>query len=75
MILLDAAYFKGYWIEEFDPKLTKLRPFFVEGNTTKKVPTMSQFSTYVYGELSELDARYIKLPYKVHARYKLFDFN
>ena len=68
MVLANAAYFRGYWAEQFDPTLTKSRFFFVKGTIPKNVPTMKRYGMYRSGELLDLNARYIELPYKVHAR-------
>ncbi|XP_015609138.1 alaserpin isoform X2 [Cephus cinctus] len=64
LVLVNAVYFKGDWKVKFDNKLTKDQPFHINSNTVKQVPTMTSTSVYLYGQLDNLDARFIELPYK-----------
>ncbi|XP_015182132.1 PREDICTED: antichymotrypsin-2-like isoform X2 [Polistes dominula] len=62
-VLINAVYFKGYWLHKFDDKLTK-QIFFHATKTDKKlVPMMYKQTKYVYGEIPRLDARFIEIPY------------
>ncbi|XP_071562389.1 serine protease inhibitor 3/4-like isoform X6 [Temnothorax nylanderi] len=63
LILANAVYFKGKWAHEFDPKATSDRPFHIDANTVKEVPTMYRKGNYKYAELPEYDAKCIELPY------------
>ncbi|XP_071650783.1 antitrypsin-like [Temnothorax longispinosus] len=63
LILANAVYFKGKWAHEFDPKATTDRPFYIDANTVKGVPTMYRKGNYKYAELPEHDAKCIELPY------------
>lgn len=65
MVLLNAIYFKGNWAKEFKKKDTADRPFHLDANTQKIVPTMFLKSKFVYGELPELGAKFVELPYQV----------
>lgn len=65
LVLVNAVYFKGNWADKFNPNETKPRPFHVDATTTKDVPTMHRFGKYRYGELPELKAKFVELPYKV----------
>ena len=64
VMLVNVVYFKGSWATQFKIKDTKHRPFFIHG-MSKDVPTMYQLGSYHYGELHDLNARFIKLPYEV----------
>ncbi|KAG5305548.1 SPB10 protein, partial [Acromyrmex insinuator] len=63
LVLANAVYFKGLWAHQFDPKLTTDRPFHIDANTVKDVPTMYRKGNYKYTELPEYDAKCIELPY------------
>ncbi|XP_034181374.2 antichymotrypsin-2 isoform X8 [Osmia lignaria lignaria] len=64
MVLVNAVYFKGQWQDKFDPQNTEERPFHVNENTVKNVSTMFRSGSYLYGELSNLNAKFVLLPYK-----------
>ena len=40
MAVLNAIYFHGGWVEEFDEKKTKSEKFYLSNNSTKKVSLM-----------------------------------
>ncbi|XP_011175225.1 serine protease inhibitor 3/4 isoform X6 [Solenopsis invicta] len=63
LVLANAVYFKGKWAHEFDPKSTTDRPFHIDANTVKDVPTMYRKGNYKFVELPEFDAKCIELPY------------
>lgn len=65
IVLVNAIYFKGAWIHKFDAELTEDRPFYLTKNEIKKVPTMFKKFKYSHGEVEELNARIIELPYSV----------
>ncbi|XP_017755137.1 PREDICTED: antichymotrypsin-2-like isoform X3 [Eufriesea mexicana] len=64
LVLINAVYFKGQWKNKFSPDHTKNMPFNVNKNTVKQVPTMYRQGTYKYGELANLNAKFIVIPYK-----------
>lgn len=64
IILLNAVYFKGRWAKAFKKEDTEDRTFFLDAKTEKKVPTMWASGKYVYGELSDLNASFVELPYE-----------
>ena len=41
MYVIDAVYFKGAWVTQFDPSLTKPGPFTLADGSTASVPMMS----------------------------------
>ncbi|KOX72798.1 Antitrypsin [Melipona quadrifasciata] len=64
LVLVNAVYFKGQWLHKFDAELTMDMPFHVNKDTVKNVPTMYREGYYKYGELPDLNARFVVLPYK-----------
>ncbi|XP_078044374.1 serine protease inhibitor 3/4 isoform X4 [Augochlora pura] len=64
LVLVNAVYFKGIWQNKFSPEATQPLPFHVNGNEIKNVPTMYRYGSYKYGELPEINARFIEIPYK-----------
>lgn len=66
MVLLNAVYFKGNWLSKFKGEQTLRKPFHVDEKTTKDVDMMHQKHSFNYGELPELDAIFVELPYEVY---------
>nr|AOW41295.1 serpin-1M [Pteromalus puparum] len=64
MLLLNAVYFKGKWAKEFKKEGTQDKIFHLDAKTEKKVPTMFASGSYVYGELPDLKAKFVELPYE-----------
>ncbi|XP_063995050.1 leukocyte elastase inhibitor-like isoform X2 [Diachasmimorpha longicaudata] len=63
MILANAIYFKGSWQFPFDVEKTTPKNFHVSKDVVKRVATMSQKKRFRHGDLPELKARYIEIPY------------
>lgn len=72
LILANAVYFKGKWANEFNPNYTENRPFHIDANNVKEVPTMFRKGNYKYTELPEYDAKCIELPYAVMLLSQIF---
>jgi len=62
MILTNATYFKGGWLNTFDPKNTITAPFFTEHKDPLNVEMMHQKATFSYLETDK--AQVIALPFK-----------
>ncbi len=62
MVLANAVYFKGKWLETFDQKLTKQRLFHLASGGDKKVPMMERLSYFAHREGPECQV--VRLPYK-----------
>ena len=62
MILLNAIYFKGEWVLQFDHHLTKKLPFYNLGSEENNVDTMTQIEYFKYYEDKNVQA--IELTFK-----------
>ncbi len=61
MFLINAIYFKGKWMTEFDKGQTTDRPFTLANGLQKQHPLMSQKGDYRYYENQQFQA--VSLPY------------
>jgi serine protease inhibitor len=61
LILANAIYFKGKWLDPFDPKLTKERPFHSVVGAVKNLPMMEMSKKFTYRKGSSYQA--VRLPY------------
>lgn len=61
MLLMNAIYFKGTWVQKFDKKNTREADFTNEKNTKVKVNMMQQEHEFPYTE--DDFAQYLDLPY------------
>ncbi|XP_076634199.1 uncharacterized protein LOC143348166 [Colletes latitarsis] len=64
LMLVNAVHFKGLWQKKFNAELTKERPFYFNGNTIKNISTMYANGVYKFGELSDLKASFVEIPYQ-----------
>ncbi|CAK9799753.1 unnamed protein product [Anthophora quadrimaculata] len=63
LVLINAIYFNGSWLHKFNAKDTQDKIFHVTKNKKKLVPTMFNKSKYNYGNIPELHAKFIEIPY------------
>jgi serine protease inhibitor len=61
LILANAIYFKGKWLDPFDKKLTKERPFHPAAGAAKNLPMMEMSNKFTYRKGSGYQA--VRLPY------------
>jgi len=61
LILANAIYFKGEWLDPFDAKLTKERTFRPAAGTAKNLPMMEISKRFTYRKGSGYQA--VRLPY------------
>jgi serpin B len=61
MFLINALYFKGDWVSQFDKSATKPQTFNLEDGTTKQVQMMSQNNAFHYASTGTYAA--LRLPY------------
>lgn len=62
MVLTNAIYFKGQWVTEFDPDLTRDRPFYLNSGETIDVPMMYVDSDFRYCEQDGFQV--LEMPYE-----------
>ncbi len=60
--LVNAVYFKGGWLDPFEPKDTKERVFHLRGGQEKKLPMMTRTDKFDYRRGTGYQA--VRLPYK-----------
>ena len=61
LVLMNAIYFQGNWLEKFDAKATRTVPFAAPGGQ-RDVPMMRRSDDFDYQENAEMQA--VALPYK-----------
>lgn len=64
VILINALYFKGKWVYPFEPLLTSKKDFYKTAKDVIQVDTMQNTDLYNYYESSELNAKFLELPYQ-----------
>jgi len=64
LIILNAIYFKDAWAYPFQEHRTREETFYLNDVDTVKVPMMRLDEDLLYGELPNLDAKVLELPYK-----------
>ncbi|KAH8267115.1 hypothetical protein KR018_007868, partial [Drosophila ironensis] len=63
-VLVNAIYFKGNWQSSFPDYATFPREFANHGGRKVNVDSMAQSDYFKYGELPELKAKAVELPYE-----------
>lgn len=61
MVLVNAIYFKGRWLVQFDPAATSPGPFYVDGRAAAQVPLMRNTTNYAIAR--DADVQVLELPY------------
>jgi serpin B len=61
LVLVNAVYFKGKWVEPFEKQATQDQPFFTTSTDSVKVPMMKQKQHLAYMEDKNLQA--VEVPY------------
>ncbi|KAJ6661866.1 hypothetical protein lerEdw1_013037 [Lerista edwardsae] len=63
LVIINYIFFKGNWKKPFDPKLTKEQNFFVNNETTVKVPMMFRLGWFKYYFDTELSCTVLQMDY------------
>jgi serpin B len=64
MVLVNAIYFKGVWVNPFDEKDTKKSKFFLNDQDTVDTDFMFTDEFFQYGKIRSLGASVLELPYE-----------
>jgi serpin B len=62
LVLTNAIYFKGNWLNQFDSGKTKNEPFTLASGEKQQVPMMFQSQTFGYAEFENLQV--LEMPYQ-----------
>lgn len=65
LVLINAIYFKGTWKNQFPREDTTKMDFYTSATDTVPVDMMRLETEMMYGEIHDLDAKVVSLPYKV----------
>ncbi|XP_039694356.1 serpin B13 isoform X1 [Pteropus medius] len=64
LVLVNSVYFKGQWDREFKKENTKEEEFWLNKDTSKSVPMMTQRHSFSFASLKDLQAKILGIPYK-----------
>ena len=64
LVIANAVYFKGDWLNKFDHTMTHLSDFYVDKTHVVKVQMMKQEKKFQIGYDLELGVQVVSLPYK-----------
>lgn len=64
IVLINALYFKGSWKNQFNPKSTVEHPFYINNETSVKIPMMYQEEKFKYDNNTELNAQILEMAYE-----------
>lgn len=65
ILLINAIFFNGYWRKPFPVNETESQTFHMDTESQVLVPFMKQTENFYYLESEELDAKILRLQYKV----------
>ncbi|PVD18799.1 hypothetical protein C0Q70_21352 [Pomacea canaliculata] len=71
MMIVNALYFKGSWLNTFNLADTAKKPFYLDDGTTVTVPMMKKEDNFKCKRSKNLKADIVELPYK-DQRYSIF---
>lgn len=70
LMVVNALYFKGFWDVQFPKSKTHSGGFYVSPDHTLSVQYMSTTGRYFYSDSKELDAKLLRIPFKVRFNFK-----
>ena len=65
MVLVNAIYFKGNWLTEFDKSKTQKDTFTLESNETVQADMMTLKAEFSHGYFKDVQARVLKVRYLI----------
>lgn len=65
IVLINTIYFNGHWSESFDESQTIAQKFWLDSKATSTAQFMTKTSNFYYADSVELNAKILRLPYKV----------
>lgn len=71
MVIINAIYFKGGWLNKFDESATTEQPFHQSGVAPVTVPLMTRTDNYNYTQSAALQSHVVELPYQ-DGRFSMF---
>jgi len=63
-VLINAMYFHGKWVKEFNEHATRKRPFFLNSKDNVETDMMETTDNFKYYDSPELNAKFLELPYE-----------
>lgn len=66
IMLINTVYFNGIWSEPFVENDADAQIFWLNSKAISTAPFMTKTGNFYYGESIELDAKMLRLPYKVN---------
>lgn len=72
MELINAIYFKGDWVKDFNPRLTQKEDFYVTDDLTVQADMMHQTTHFLYGE--DEQCQMVELPFRHSYRSEQDEF-
>ncbi|XP_057556432.1 serpin B3-like [Hippopotamus amphibius kiboko] len=64
LVLVNAVYFKGKWLQEFKKENTVEEKFWLNKDTSKSVQMMKQTSRFNFTALQNMQVKILEIPYK-----------
>lgn len=65
LLMLSTLYFKGSWINQFQSNDTKTGTFYLNGEDSVAVPMMTQVEKFGYSDSKDLEAKILKMQFRV----------
>ncbi|KAF2894773.1 hypothetical protein ILUMI_11399 [Ignelater luminosus] len=63
-VLINAIYFHGQWVKQFDEYSTRKRTFYLNANDHVETDMMEITDSFNYYESPDLNAKFLELPYE-----------
>lgn len=70
-MLVNTMYFKGIWLDNFNEDRTHPREFYVSRRDSVFVSTLNKDAKFNTGAISEWQASFVEIPYKVNVELSI----